>query len=350
MGNQPGLNAEASAALAGRIKSQAYALGFDLCGIAALGEARSYPEYQKWLSLGRAGQMAYMAAYQEQRHDQRLVHPGATSAIVVAMNYGGRQPPGPIARYARGDDYHHVIRQRLRELQRWLEGEVGHSISARPYVDTAPILERDLGHQAGLGWVGKNTNLIHPRTGSFFFLGSLFVSLELPPDQPFDADHCGTCTRCIDACPTGAIVAPRELDARLCVSYLTIEQRGAIPEPLRPAIGELLYGCDICQDVCPWNVKFSSEPTVTELAPRPENVVVDPAQFLDDVRVDYARRTQGSAMQRAHREGLARNAAVAIGNRARGSDEPALDRAQHDEHALVREHATWARNRLHPPE
>ncbi len=350
MGDEPGLSAARSSALAARIKAQAYAVGFDLCGIATLGEASSYPAFERWLSLGRAGQMNYMGRYREQRRDRRLVHPGATSAIVVAMNYGGRQPPGPIARYARGDDYHDVMRQRLRLLHEWLEKEVGESVDARPYVDTAPILERDLARQAGLGWIGKNTNLINPRVGSFFFLGSLFVSLELPADAPFDTDRCGTCTRCLEACPTQAIVAPHELDARLCISYLTIEQRGDLPETARLAIGELLYGCDICQDVCPWNVKFATDATVAALVPRPENVTVDAARFLDEVRSDYGKRTRGSAMKRAKRQGLARNATVVLGNRGSERDGPVLERAATDEDAVVREHAVWARNRLHSPE
>ncbi|MEP7344305.1 MAG: tRNA epoxyqueuosine(34) reductase QueG, partial [Gemmatimonadaceae bacterium] len=240
-------SAVAEAPREGRIKAEAYALGFDLCGITRLGVSRSREHFERWLSLGRAGEMAYMSRYREQRGDSRLVHPGAVSAIVVAMNYGGREPAGAVARYARGDDYHDLMRDRLRALLAWLEEEVGHALDARPYVDTAPILERDLAREAGLGWIGKNTNLINPRLGSYFFIGSLFVNLELAPDEPFEADRCGSCRRCIDACPTDAIVAPHELDARLCVSYLTIELRDEVPEELRSQMGELLYGCDICQ-------------------------------------------------------------------------------------------------------
>jgi epoxyqueuosine reductase len=185
------------------------------------------------------------------------------------MSYGGREPAGPVARYARGDDYHDVIVARLRELHRWLDGAVGAPVAGRAYVDTGPLLERDLARRAGLGWFGKNTNLLNPSLGSFFFLGCLLVDLALEPDAPFEADRCGSCTRCIDACPTGAITAPRTLDARRCVSYLTIELRGAIPEALRPGVGDLVYGCDVCQDVCPWNVKFAAAlPEASPFAPR----------------------------------------------------------------------------------
>ena len=181
------------------------------------------------------------------------------TAIVVAMSYGGAEPPGPVARYARGDDYHDVLDAKLRDLHSWIASELGRDVRGRAYVDTGPLLERDLARRAGLGWFGKNTNLIHPKLGSFFFLGALLIDLELTSDAPFESDHCGSCTRCIDACPTQAIVEPRVLDATRCISYLTIEAKGEIPEEFREAIGELIYGCDICQDVCPWNEKFSRE-------------------------------------------------------------------------------------------
>ena len=174
---------------------------------------------------------------------------GARSAIVVGLDYGGRQHAGTIARYARGRDYHDVMKERLRELLRWLERSSGVAVSGRPYVDTGPVLERDLARLAGLGWFGKNTMLIHPRRGSFLFLGALFVDLELEPDAPFERDHCGTCTRCIDTCPTSAIVEAGVLDATRCIAYLTIELRGSIPRDLRDELGTLVFGCDICQDV-----------------------------------------------------------------------------------------------------
>ena len=260
----------AGSSIAERLKAQAYGLGFDLVGIASLGEPDTAAQFDAWLADGNAGTMQYLHdAGAVLRRDTRLPHPGATHAIVVAMNYGGREPGGPVARYARGDDYHEVLRARLRELHRWLENETGREINARPYVDSGPILERDLAQRAGLGWFGKNTCLINPAAGSFLFLASLFVEFPLETDTPFEADRCGTCTRCLDACPTHALTAPRVLDANVCISYLTIELREAIPEPLREPIGALVYGCDICQDVCPWNVSFSHELTESAFMPRP---------------------------------------------------------------------------------
>ncbi|MEO7996824.1 MAG: tRNA epoxyqueuosine(34) reductase QueG, partial [Gemmatimonadaceae bacterium] len=240
-----------------RLKAQAYGLGFDLAGIAALGVPDTAAQFDAWLAAGNAGNMAYLGDIgAELRRDARTPHPGATHALVVAMNYGGNEPAGPVARYARGDDYHEVLREKLRELHHWLERETGQTINARPYVDSGPVLERDLAQRAGLGWFGKNTCLINPKSGSFLFLASLFVEFPLETDEPFEADRCGTCTRCLDACPTSALTSPRVLDANLCISYLTIELREAIPEALRAPINDLVYGCDICQDVCPWNVSF----------------------------------------------------------------------------------------------
>ena len=351
MGRTPAVAPGADEApLERRIKAQAYALGFDLCGIARLGVPQSHDHFERWLSLGRSGAMAYMSRYRAQRGDSRLVHPGATTAIVVAMNYGGRQPSGPIARYARGDDYHEVMGDRLRSLLSWLVTDVGHPVEARPFVDTAPILERDLARKAGLGWIGKNTNLINPRLGSYFFIGSLFVNLDLATDAPFEADRCGSCRRCIDACPTDAIVAAHELDARLCVSYLTIELRDEIAPELRPAMGELVYGCDICQEVCPWNVKFAADATEPRLAPRPENVAPDPVELLTLTDDEFRVRFQRSAVKRTKRPGLARNAAVALGNRGNSGDAPALTVALEDPVPLVREHSAWALKRIGAPD
>ena len=240
-----------------RLKAQAYGLGFDLAGIARLGPAETADAFDRWVEAGYAGEMHYLPRGAEKRRDTRLPVPGAASAVVVGMSYGGREPAGPVARYARGDDYHDLMVERLRELQRWLGEAVGHEVPGRAYVDTGPLLERDLARRAGLGWFGKNTNLINPALGSFFFLGALLVELELAPDAPFEADRCGRCTRCLDACPTDAFVAPRTLDATRCISYLTIEQKGAIREELREGVGDRLYGCDVCQDVCPWNQRFA---------------------------------------------------------------------------------------------
>lgn len=334
-----------------RLEREAYALGFDLCGFARLGAAESAAEYDAWVANGHAGTMAYMARNAELRHDTRRPHPGAVSAIVVGMSYGGRAPGGPVARYARGDDYHEVMRDRLRQLHARLERFVGTPVDARPYVDTAPILERDLARRAGLGWFGKNTNLINPEIGSYFFIGSLFVAMELAPSAPFEADRCGTCTRCLAACPTDAFVAPRVLDARRCISYLTIELRGDIPEALRPLVGEWLYGCDVCQEVCPWNVKFAQElPDESPYAAREmfsgrdaPTLARDLLQLTPD---DFARVFRGSAMKRAKLTGLQRNATVALGNIGSSEAADALERARASDDPLVRKHAAWALARI----
>jgi epoxyqueuosine reductase len=308
-------HAPAVASLEQRIKQRAHELGFDPVGIARAGPARTYPAFVRWLENGYAGEMTYLPRGAAKRRDTSLPYAGVRSAIVVALDYGGKQPAGSIARYARGDDYHDVMLMRLDELHRGLEAESGRPIRGKAYVDTGPILERDLAQRAGLGWIGKNTMLINPTRGSFFFLGALLVDLELGEDAPFEADRCGSCTRCLDACPTSAFVAPRVMDARRCISYLTIEHRSEIAPELRPLMGELIYGCDICQDVCPWNHKFAAEAGDPALAPRPENVDPDPSGLAaltdEEFRIRFAR----SPIKRAKRRGLARNAGIAIQNR-----------------------------------
>jgi epoxyqueuosine reductase len=298
-----------------RIKEHARQLGFDPVGITPLGPVESFAAFRDWLDKGYAGEMAYLDRGAEKRQDTSRPVPGARTAIVVALDYGGRQPAGSIARYARGDDYHDIMLDRLRTLHTWLEHDCGHSVSGKAYVDTGPILERDLARRAGLGWIGKNTMLINPERGSFFFLGALLVDLELTADAPFEADRCGTCTRCLDACPTEAFVAPRVMDARRCISYLTIEHRSEIAPELQPLVGELVYGCDICQDVCPWNVRFSRELTDPALAPRPENVDPDPAELATLSEADFRNRFKGSPIKRTKQTGLVRNARIALQNR-----------------------------------
>ncbi|MDB4905468.1 MAG: tRNA epoxyqueuosine(34) reductase QueG [Gemmatimonadetes bacterium] len=301
------------------LKAQALALGFDLVGITTLGPAATAPEFEHWLAEGRAGEMSYLVRGAEKRRDTRLPYAGAQSAIVVALDYGGKEPTGPVARYARGDDYHDVMVERLDRLRALLGEHLGREVSGKSYVDTGPILERDLAQRAGLGWQGKNTNLLNPTLGSFFFLGALVLNLELVPDAPFEADRCGSCMRCIDACPTQAIVAPRELDARRCISYLTIELKGEIPDEFREAIAgnELVYGCDICQDVCPWNVSFARELKEPAFAPRPFIAGKDARTLAHDlVELDDERfraEFKGSPMKRAKLPGLKRNAAVVLG-------------------------------------
>jgi len=318
--------------LEGKLKAAAYGLGFDLCGIAAFGPADTTAQFDAWLAAGYHGEMAYLA--------RRRAVTGVTHAIVVALDYGGKEPDGPVARYARGRDYHDVMLERLAELHRWLEAEVGRPVSGKAYVDTGPILERDLARRAGLGWFGKNTMLIHPRLGSFFFLGALLVDLELTADAPFESERCGTCTRCLDACPTQALVAPGVMDARRCISYLTIELKGAIPETFRSGLGDHVYGCDVCQDVCPWNVRFARALDEPALAPRAE---IDAVEMLALDDAGFRERYRGTAITRAKRRGLARNAAVVLGNRGDASALPVLERAaSEDPDPVVREHAAWA--------
>ncbi len=300
------------------IKAQAYGLGFDLVGVTTLGPVETATANDDWLARGFAGDMEYLHRGAGKRRNTTLPFDGARSAIVVGLDYGGRAPTGPVARYARGDDYHDVIERKLRALHEWIETAVGRNIAGKAYVDTGPILERDLARRAGLGWFGKNTNLLHPRLGSFFFIGALLTELDLPADAPFEADRCGTCTRCIDACPTGALVEPRVLDANRCISYLTIEAKGEIPEEFRKSTGSLIYGCDICQDVCPWNVRFAQQPKVPEFAPRAVLASNDAGTIarailaMDDDQ--FREAFTGSPMKRAKLRGLKRNAAVVLGN------------------------------------
>jgi epoxyqueuosine reductase len=328
------------------IKAQAYGLGFDLTGITTLGPAVTVRAFDDWLARGFEGEMSYMSRTAEKRRDSRLPLEGMTRAIVVAMNYGGREPSGPVARYARGDDYHEVMFDRLNALHRWIEQQLGRTVGGKAYVDTGPILERDLARRAGLGWFGKNTTLINPRLGSFFFLGALLVDLELAIDEPFTTEHCGTCRRCLDACPTGALVEPQVLDSNKCISYLTIEAKGEIPEALRESIGELMYGCDICQEVCPWNVRFSQELSEPAFAAREVIAGKDARTLAREILAmsdeDFRTTFRGSPMKRAKLRGLKRNASVVLGNIGNPDDAPALTAAHEDLEALVREHAVWA--------
>ncbi|MDQ8162884.1 MAG: tRNA epoxyqueuosine(34) reductase QueG [Gemmatimonadota bacterium] len=344
-----------AADLARRLKAQAFGLGFDLVGITTLGEPATRAAFDAWLEAGHHGEMSYLAGDGATlRRDARRPHAGATHAIVLGTQYGGREPGGPVARYARGDDYHELLRERTRALHHWLEETTGRPLDARPYVDSGPILERDLAQRAGLGWFGKNTLLINPGAGSFFFLSSLFVALgpevALATDAPFAADRCGSCTRCLDACPTQAFTGPRVLDATQCISYLTIELRGAIPEPLRARIGALLYGCDICQDVCPWNVTFTTALRESAFASREmfldagsrEGTRALAREILMMDAADYAAAFKGSAIKRAKLWMLQRNACVVLGNVGTAEDLAVLEAMGGHAQEIVREHAAWA--------
>lgn len=301
-----------------RLKAQALGLGFNLAGITTLGPAESHGAFADWIAADRHGEMDYLKRGLELRADTTRPEPGMVSALVVSLDYGGKQPDGPVARYARGTDYHRVMWDRLDAVLAWIRAEHGGQVKGRAYVDTGPILERDLARRAGLGWFGKNTMLINPERGSFFFIGALFLDLPLIADAPFATEHCGTCTRCLDACPTQAFVQPGVMDARRCISYLTIESRSAIPFEFHEAIGEHLYGCDICQDVCPWNVKFARPDVDPALAPSAflqgkdaASLAADLVQMTED---SYRNTFRDSAMKRAKLSGLQRNAELVLAN------------------------------------
>jgi epoxyqueuosine reductase len=344
---------------AGAIKQHARALGFDLCGIAPAG---SFPElsfFREWLARGYAGEMAYLARSADRRADVRAVVPGARSVIVTGTLYNtdrpysddlgpppelGSDPIAKIARYAWGDDYHDVLKARLEALLAWMREASPEPFDARAYVDTGPVQERVFAQYAGLGWIGKNTCLINAELGSWLFLAEIICTLPLEPDAP-GLDQCGGCTRCLDACPTDALVAPGVLDATRCVSYLTIELRGGIPEALRPAIGAHVYGCDICQEVCPYN---QAPPVSADATWQPRGALDLPRLVEMWRRSDAALRAQvkGSAMTRATLTGLRRNLAVAIGNTGDAAAVAALAEESEErpsaEDEMVLDHIRWA--------
>jgi epoxyqueuosine reductase len=348
--------------LVDRIQAEASRLGFDLVGIATATPPATASRYQRWLENGFHGEMAYLARAEAvaRRKDLSRVQPAVRSVVTVAANYHTVPLPSEargdpsralVASYAWGQDYHDLLLTRLRQLASSLPASLRASAEVAPsyraYVDTGPILERELAARAGLGFVGKNTNLIHPRLGSWLFLGELLLTVELPqPGQPLVLATCGRCTQCLDACPTGALVAPYVLDARRCISYLTIELKGPIPRQLRPLMGNRIFGCDICQEVCPWNQRFARPTAEPAFQPRPDAIA--PA-LLDLMALDdqgFRQRFQGSAVKRAKRRGLLRNVAVALGNWGDPAVLPALVRALEDPEPLIRGHAAWALGRV----
>lgn len=335
-----------------RIKAQALEAGFALCGITTADRPPHHAEYRGWLDDGFCGEMGYLARQEPKRGDLDAVLPGARSVVCVALNYAvedghgmverakGRRIEGIVARYARFDDYHETMWARLDALLRSIQAEIP-GVSGKIYCDTGPVTERDLAMRAGIGWIGKHTNLISRGLGNWFFLGEIVLDIELMPDTP-ESTHCGTCTRCIAACPTGAIVAPYRLDARRCISYLTIELKGSIPEDLRPLMGARIYGCDDCLAICPWN-KFARAASDPAVKPRADLTTPD---LLDLLALDdegFRERFRNSPIRRTKRRGLLRNVCVALGNVGGRSAVPALARAvDTDPEPLVREHAAWA--------
>jgi epoxyqueuosine reductase len=333
-----------------RLKQHARELGFALAGIAPATASDGFVHLTDWLARGFAGEMNYMHRHGEARRHPAAVLPTVRSVVMVAMNYTpvaiDDAPPlsGKVARYAVGADYHDVLRRQLGELLAWVRHEMP-GTEGRGVVDTAPLLERDFARRAGLGWFGKNTMLIHKRLGSYTLLGALLLDCELAADAPFETSHCGSCTRCLDACPTSAFAGPFQLDARQCISYLTIELRGSIPEALRPGVGEWVFGCDVCQEVCPWNRK-APESTEPALAPGAVGHTLDLVELLGLSEDEFQRRFCGTALWRSRRRGVLRNAAVVLGNRGDARALPALEKAQGDADPVVREAARWAIERI----
>ncbi|MBN2554524.1 MAG: tRNA epoxyqueuosine(34) reductase QueG [Anaerolineales bacterium] len=338
--------------LKARIKQEALALGFSLAGVTSPEPPAGYPRYEAWLEAGHHGGMSYLASElgRERRADPRKILPGCRSIIVLATAYRPENLPsqdaqaGPrIAAYALGRDYHLTLVERMHALVACIQGMTAAPFSSKVYTDTGPILERELARRAGLGWIGRNSCLIHPQQGSFLFLSEILVSLELEPDPPFEKDLCGTCRRCIDACPTGCILENHTIDANRCISYLTIEAHGRIQEELREPIGNRLFGCDTCQDVCPWNRRFGSSTRDFAFMPRPH--LADPSlpAFLRLNPEAWREPFAESPLPRAKRKGLVRNACVVAGNTRDPASIPALETALRcDPEALVREHAAWA--------
>lgn len=332
-----------------QIKSKALALGFDFAGIAAAGPLTNFALFERWIAGGRHGEMSYLARNPERRADPQRLLPGAKSVVVVACNYpaaGFASNPrqGRIARYALGDDYHEVMGRKLATLAEAVRA-LAPGAQAKACVDTAPVLERELAQRAGLGWVGKNTMLLHRRFGQWLLLGEILLDVPLRPDAPESHDRCGRCVRCIAACPTQAIVAPRELDARRCISYLTIELKGAIPLELRPLIGNRIFGCDDCLEVCPWN-RFAQQAREPGFSPRADLTTPELLDLLELDGEDFQQRFVRSPILRAKRRGLLRNVCVALGNARDPQAVPALRRALEDAEPLVREHAAWALERI----
>ncbi len=327
------------------IKQRALALGFDLVGITTAQPPQHAEEFQQWLASGFHGEMGYMAKNAEKRVDPSRILADVRSVVVVGLNYfnesprrGTRPTTARIARYAQGPrDYHDVMSDKLKQFASAIDESGGPGTRSLWYVDTGPILERDLAQRAGIGFIGKHTNLISRQLGNWIFVGEVLTTLALPPDEP-EREYCGTCRRCIDVCPTRAIVAPYQLDARLCISYLTIELKGAIPAELRPLIGDHVFGCDDCLEVCPWNrfAKLSStrEFQRREMPPLTEFLSWDEQRFRDFFH--------GTPIYRIKRRGFLRNVCVVLGNIGDASALPALERASADPEPLVREHAAWA--------
>jgi epoxyqueuosine reductase len=340
------------------IQNEARRLGFVLAGVTTPDPPPHLPVFEDWLTQGRNATMGYLSddRSRARRADPRLILPECKSILVLAVPYSNpslnpnpsserEEQRGKVAAYAWGDDYHRVLPERLQVLVKFIEEQVGRTVANRWYADTGPILERELAQRAGLGWIGKNTCLISPKHGSYFLLAEIFLDLEIEPDPPFAPDQCGTCTRCIEACPTDCILPDRTIDAGRCISYLTIELKDDISPALRPLVGGWIFGCDICQMVCPWN-RFAAQEGDPAFAPRETGSQPDLARELELSPKDFNRKFKNSPIQRAKRRGYLRNVAVALGNEGQPEFIPLLEVALKDSEPMVRSHATWAIERI----
>ena len=349
-------------ALSQAIKAEARRLGFALVGITTPEPPAHIDVYERWLKTGHHGKMSYLSSERarQRRSDPRQILPECRSILVLGMHYATSSPDssiiplnGRIASYAWGTDYHMVLPERLHDLVNFIRVQVGAAVPNRIYTDTGPLLERDLAQRAGLGWIGKNTCLIHPSQGSYFLLAEILLGLELEPDPPFTADRCGSCTRCLEACPTGCILPDRTLDARRCISYLTIELKGSIPSEVRPQMGSWVFGCDICQLVCPWNLRFARKDNEVDPALAAQPGIPQP-NLLEELSLtaqEFKHKFKGSPIQRAKRRGYLRNVSVALGNAHDPAAIPALTQSLMEEpEPLIRSHAAWALGQIDDPQ
>ncbi|RAU17190.1 tRNA epoxyqueuosine(34) reductase QueG [Nitrincola tibetensis] len=344
------------AQLAAQIKIWATEVGFQGCAITGTDLSQEKTPLTEWLDQGMQGEMHYLSDNIEKRLDASLLVPGTQRIISVRMDYLpadiktlellSQPDKAYIARYTLGRDYHKLIRQRLKQLGNKIQASTGHEVSFRPFTDSAPVLERPIARNAGLGWIGKHTLLLNRKAGSWFFLGELFINLPLPIDPPETEQHCGRCTACLDICPTRAFPKPYVLDARRCISYLTIEYKGSIPIELRPLMGNRIFGCDDCQLVCPWN-RFAKHSQETDFKPRHGLDDIELIELFEWDEATFLKRTEGSAIRRTGFEGWQRNIAIALGN-SRGG--PRILKALQERHPmaspLVQEHIEWALNEL----
>lgn len=349
-GEKTAMRDEPSFSLKERIRARAAELGFALCGFTTCEPPAHLATYQAWLTAARHGEMTYLATEhaRSSRADPHRLMPSCRTVIVLGCLYSAPLPApqdplgGRVAAYAAGEDYHDLVPARARALAESIITQVDSSVQWRTVSDTAPLLEREAGQRAGLGWIGKNSMLISLQRGSYFVLAELLISLDLPPDTPFEADRCGSCRRCLEACPTQCILPDRTLDATRCVSYLTIEQRGDIPEALRPSIGPWAFGCDICQEVCPWNAHPAPPAALSPLSSRSHFPLLDMGAELLADEASFAARFRRSPLRRARRAGWKRNLIVALGNTGSVTALPALQHALADVDPRLRRHAAWA--------